>query len=909
VILVVDAGTTIRKYWFPIVLLLILAPMAVTAPHVILDSENPEGSIEAPQLSTSGDGFLLVVLDGVGENFLLDPNMMPELNARRDQTAVLNLRTGPLTLSATCISELMTGVPNSPIDGLRNFDLEHPGGDDPWILAANDENYNVGMVGSYVMGNLYGGMDGIEFIDTFQGHADYYEGDEETSEVLEGWLVEGEHNVIAAHFSGPDKVGHRWGTSGLEYYEKIRDIDIEVALLLKNVPETWTVIITADHGMTDIGSHGSAEEITRQVGAFVSGPDIIRNSESSGHQRDIPALMTTVLGLPFPIQLHGRVPLEILDISEQNHNAIETWNWEAAYHRQIFVNELNGINSEGLQIDNIDWSKISQEEVFSRDIDIALSIVNWIIITLLSAVAFGLITKNGLSDNRLMLLYTGLMCGFVVSHATLSYSAMIPRGFGAACAVWLVAWSMGGLSKETKNRSELPVSVSKSIEILVLTFGSFRGWAALVIVLYLLFGTLTQALVSGCLIWSAAWSWGCGAGLIEHSSGEWPTYTPWLLAFAAFTFGSIRLWFALIPFLFVVARHNFVRSQQGLGKIDRLPIITLSVLLFAAVTLVHRRIIGAHVMLDLVKIGWSSSLLSILFSASLLTLSAFISVTCINRQLDIRKSVIFSSWLLLCFVASGIAITFLDLIFLLLVLLLYIASAWGWIDETEERIPKGLVLAAISAHLLLTWGVWASSATLLLLSCIGRYWESIRGKNDWQSVSIQNPRPAIALAVLPWVCWILWWTLMGQVNGIQTCFEGICPHPRELDPGSIIVKGGYFGAREDPSTMWIALMVASPLVIASTLLLYELKKRGMSLKPYMIAQTLLILGCMNVLAFSPQYPRLVFGLTWNISFALFQICLAFLATALFHAKNEYADKILTLFSQENYERNQSLSES
>ncbi len=109
--------------------------------------------------------------------------------------------------------------------------------------------------------------------------------------------------------------------------------------------------------------------------------------------------------------------------------------------------------------------------------------------------------------------------------------------------------------------------------------------------------------------------------------------------------------------------------------------------------------------------------------------------------------------------------------------------------------------------------------------------------------------------------------------------------------------------------MWMTLMVASPLVVASTLLLYELKKRGLTLKPYIIAQTLLILGCMNVLAFSPQYPRLVFGLTWNIFFAFLQICFAFLAISLFHIKTEYSEKLLALVSQLKSKNNQSFSES
>ena len=177
-----EYGANIRKYWLPIFFLLILAPLTITVPHVLLDSNNPSGAIEAPELETSSNGELLIILDGVGENVMLNYDMMPELNSKRAEAALLDLRTGPLTLSATCVSELMTGVPNSPIDGLRNFNLDHPGGPDPWTLAANDDQYSVGMVGSYVLGNMYGEHDNIEFIDTFQGHADYYEGDEDNSD-------------------------------------------------------------------------------------------------------------------------------------------------------------------------------------------------------------------------------------------------------------------------------------------------------------------------------------------------------------------------------------------------------------------------------------------------------------------------------------------------------------------------------------------------------------------------------------------------------------------------------------------------------------------------------------------------------------------------------------------------------
>ena len=118
---------------------------------------------------------------------------------------------------------------------------------------------------------------------------------------------------------------------------------------------------------------------------------------------------------------------------------------------------------------------------------------------------------------------------------------------------------------------------------------------------------------------------------------------------------------------------------------------------------------------------------------------------------------------------------------------------------------------------------------------------------------------------------------MGQVNGLQFCYEGVCPHPRELDPGAVRVQGGYYGGGSNPSTWWMALMVVSPILAVSVALMHRLLKAGVGMHPYMFGQGIIVFGCVALYAFTPIYPRLVFSLTYNIVFAVAQIGFASVA--------------------------------
>lgn len=866
------------RLWLPIILVLLILPTFYTAPHIILKPENPEGDIDYPSnIESESEGLVLIVLDGVGDDYLLSDNYMPKLNKYRENSAILNVRTGPLTLSATCVSEMMTGVPNSPIDGLRNFDLSHPGGNDPWLAASNDDRYDVAMVGSYVMGNIYKQFDGINFTNTFKGHSDYYEGDEETFEIASDWIEESYYNVIAVHFSGPDKVGHSFGIVGSEYQQKLLHLDEQVSTLIQNIPENWSIIVTADHGMTDIGSHGSSEEDTRNVVALILGPDIERGTQSNANQRDLSAIVPLFLQLPFPIQLHGRIPLDILNFNDSDKDVIERWNWEAAYKRQSFINSENGIESTDLSKEEVDWSQISIEGEFTRNTDILISLITWIAIVSLAFLALGVNLSKVVENWKFFTIYFTAIILFLLSQASLEYSAMIPRAIGGMCVVWLVASSLSRNNRAPEDNSKQK-QVRIFFDMIVNNYWVWIGFTSvLFVILYSsskgLVQTSSQVIVTTLLLYSILYSIQSSFGTIGHKESQSPTYVPWLLALLAFTFGSIRLWFALLPLLFITLGIIVDYFRKKKSSIEKFPLISMLVIIIYGVFFVHRRILGANYVLEAVETGWPSNWQNILISSALLISASFVSTTVNHNRLDYKKSLYLSSWLIFGLFVSYISSSNLDRLVLILILIGYLSSLYYLFKSPESDLIIQLALPALAMQILLTWGAWSTFVTVIILSCGGKLWQSI--SNDLPSHSSSNKfQNILAMAVYPWVIWILWWTLLGQVNGLQTCFEGICPHPRELDPGSIIVRGGYVGFRDSPNLYWMILMISSPILIAFTMIISKISSQGLDLRPYVFTQILIVLGCMSVISFSPQYPRLMFSLIWNIFFAIFQISIA-----------------------------------
>ncbi|KAF7232263.1 hypothetical protein EG68_09069 [Paragonimus skrjabini miyazakii] len=153
-------------------------------------------------------------------------------------------------------------------------------------------------------------------------------------------------HIAFLHMDAADLVGHAFKPNSDEYIEMVRNVDSlvsevvhEVTRLSSGLDVKVAFILSADHGMTEWGSHGAGslhETVTPLLawGAGLIRPELLPSSDAltgfdqyglplhnHGRRRrelqqaDLCPLMANLLGIPIPVNSVGRVPLDFLDVN------------------------------------------------------------------------------------------------------------------------------------------------------------------------------------------------------------------------------------------------------------------------------------------------------------------------------------------------------------------------------------------------------------------------------------------------------------------------------------------------------------------------------------------------------------------------------------------------------------------
>ena len=806
---------------FALVALFCLPSLVYTGSYIVSDAPIPMEGVEPSPYPNEPltEGFLFVVLDGGRIDLMSDPDLMPNLNRRVQDGAYLEVRTNPLTMTAMCVKEMATGVPSRPNEALQNFRPKHPGSIDGFNLATTFDGDNdgkpdnhVGIIGDYVWKELIPDRDLVPFYKARYGHADYYQGDEEAFEELKRWArgapPEGfsqSRNLIVAHLSGLDSVGHRYSAADSpEYDEKLRWLDTNLEEVFQELSEDWTVVVTSDHGLTDSGQHGSDLEILRNVPAFMWGPNIKQGVVVEGvQQRDLATLPSVLFSLPMPHAVHGRIPLDAFDISDEKRQVLDQWNWDAAVARNDWLIEEGHPHIEGLSSTEIEWERLNVDQIGLRQSDLILSGIAFLAITFILFYAM-----NQLNCSRKQMFWTSL---FFLGISALSMSLSFNRDslatlyYPVGIFLPVTAFVVGLLLLKSEKWNSKEYTGAHIVALSGLLVGT------------MMFPETRLSILGLCIFGYVLYD----RFYLKSSTQTIPTQL-------------------LLPFVVVCIVTFFLSEHRVLGRsLARYYIVTL-----------QKEDISMVLLSMLLVVG--SSLLYLIYVEGIQ-----------SRPVLATTSAMFG----LLPVAMWFKNNVIDWIVLSILMMFVVAWIFGMIKRKQTASIAPLRFVGF-AWVTISWGAYAGAATMILYS--GFYFLSQR---EFKFLFVQQEKPVVEgaryllLAILPICLWFTWWAAMGQLDGYT--------HPRDIDPGNLYLTGGYIGDRDSPSNAWVGFMGGGPMILMTLLIFHLFKSIDWPLHLTVWFCILRVAFLSIHLSVSPNLPRLVFKISWDI------LLYAFIAMILF----------------------------
>lgn len=122
-------------------------------------------------------------------------------------------------------------------------------------------------------------------------------------------------SLIFVHLSQVDHYEHYYGVSGEPTKKALQNVDSLIGEILGKVDfQSYSVIVTSDHGHIDQGGHGGGEEEVLNIPIFLFGEKVKKGMEFSGTQVDIAPTISLLTGAPIPRYSLGEPLWEVFEL-------------------------------------------------------------------------------------------------------------------------------------------------------------------------------------------------------------------------------------------------------------------------------------------------------------------------------------------------------------------------------------------------------------------------------------------------------------------------------------------------------------------------------------------------------------------------------------------------------------------
>ncbi|KAL3279531.1 hypothetical protein HHI36_017040 [Cryptolaemus montrouzieri] len=274
---------------------------------------------------------ILFVADGLRAQAIFDKNenVTPFLSSIRKTRGAWGVSHARLpTESRTNHVSILGGIcedPTAVFNKFREFPVDYD--------SVLNESKNAWIIGTRQVIKLFQLKDQIKHLKTTilpigaHKNEDAWVFDEMTSLLnnsRHSRLFEDSGNIFSLHLSGIDKLAHSKKPYSKEFLEHIRNVDDNIRkmdILIKNTfsDNLTTFIFTADHGMNDFGTHGSGSDYETYTPFITWGAGIKANeSRQDIYQTDISPLISSLIGINYPMNSLGKLPIQYLNLSAEN---------------------------------------------------------------------------------------------------------------------------------------------------------------------------------------------------------------------------------------------------------------------------------------------------------------------------------------------------------------------------------------------------------------------------------------------------------------------------------------------------------------------------------------------------------------------------------------------------------------